>query len=128
LPRPFLARDHERGRAVVDPARVPGGDAAALAERGLQRGELLLARLGPRVLVALRLADGDELVFEASRRVRVGPAPLRPQREPVLLLARDAVALGDVLAGLAHRLERVHRLQPRVRATPAEGRVPNGSL
>ena len=80
------------------------------------------------MLVALRLADGDELVLESSSRVRVGPTPLRLQREGVLLLARDAVLLGDVLARLAHRLERVHRLQPRVRETPTEGRVPDGSV
>ena len=45
------------------------------------------------------------------------------QRERVLVGARDEVALGDVLACLAHRLEREHRLQPRVREAPAEVRV-----
>ncbi len=34
-----------------------------------------------------------------------------------------AVALGDVLAGLAHRLQREHRLHPRIREAPAERRV-----
>jgi hypothetical protein len=48
---------------------------------------------------------------------------LRLERESVLLLARDAVALGHVLAGLAHRLEREHLLHPRVREPPPEGRV-----
>ena len=47
-------RDHERGGAVVDARCVAGRDRAARAERGLQRGELLGGRVGPRVLVARR--------------------------------------------------------------------------
>ena len=58
--------------------------------------------------------------------VRRRPALLRLERERVLLLARDAVALGHVLARLAHRLEREHRLQPRVGEAPAERRVADG--
>ena len=37
-------------------------------------------------------------------------------------------ALGDVLAGLAHRLEREHLLHPRVREAPAERGVPDGLI
>ena len=61
------------------------------------------------------LADRDELVVEPPGLARRRPAPLRLERERVLVLARDVPALGDVLARLAHRLEREHRLQPRVR-------------
>ena len=90
--RLLLARDHERGGAVVDPARVAGGDGAVLAERGLQRGQLLGVRVRPRMLVTLELADRDELVGEAPRRVRRRPAALRLERERVLVLARDPLA------------------------------------
>ena len=61
-----------------------------------------------------------------ARGVRRRPASLRLQRERVLVLARDAPALGDVLAGLAHRLEREQLLHPRVREAPAERGVPDG--
>ena len=66
LARPLLARDHERGSAVVDPARVAGGDGAVRPKRGPERGELLGARVGARMLVAVDLAHGDELVVEAA--------------------------------------------------------------
>ena len=69
------------------------------------------------------VADGHELVGEAPGLVGRRPALLRAQRERVLLLARDAPALGDVLARLAHRLEREQRLHGRVAEAPAERRV-----
>jgi hypothetical protein len=46
------------------------------------------------------------------------------ERERVLVLARDPVALGHVLARLAHGLEREHLLHPGIREAPAERRVP----
>ena len=45
------------------------------------------------------------------------------RRERVLILTRDAPALGDVLAGLPHRLARVPLLVARIDEAPAEGRV-----
>ena len=75
------------------------------------------------MLVAHDVADGHELVVEAARGRCGRPALLRAQRERVLILARDLPALGDVLAGLAHRLEREELLHARVREAPAEGRV-----
>src|SRR5439155_27099246 len=78
-----------------------------------------------RMLVALHLADRDQLVGEAPLLVGRRPALLRLERERVLVLARDSVALGHVLAGLAHRLERELLLEAGVREAPAERRVPD---
>ncbi len=75
------------------------------------------------MLVAHDVADRDELVVEAARSGRSGPPLLRRERERVLLLARDAPAFGDVLAGLAHCLKREQLFHPRVREAPAERRV-----
>src|SRR5207247_1870977 len=77
--RLLLARDHERRRAVVDPARIPGRDRAALAEGGSESGERLRARVRSRVLVALDAVDGDELVREAAGLLRRRPALLRAE-------------------------------------------------
>ncbi len=81
-----LARDDEGGGAVVDPGRVAGCDGPVLAEGCLETGERLGARVRAWMLVDLDLADGYELVAEASRLVRVRPALMRPQRERVLIL------------------------------------------
>ena len=118
--RLLLGGDHERCGAVVQAARVAGGDGAVLAEGGLQasRASPPSCRAGGARPVS-QLARGDELVGEVGRR----PALLRAQGERVLVLARDAPALGDVLARLAHRLERELRLHRRVREAPAQGRV-----
>src|SRR5207253_2363548 len=86
------------------------------------RRELLGARVGPRMLVAFEALDWDELVGEAALRVGGRPALLRAQRERVLILPRDAPALGDVFAGLAHRLQWEQLLHSRVREPPAAPR------
>ena len=70
--RPLLARDHERGRAVVHAARVARGDAAAGAKRGLERGQPLGGRVRPRVLVAV------ERRRPGRARRRSGRPPARP--------------------------------------------------
>src|SRR5437868_12259199 len=75
------------------------------------------------MLVVRRLADGDELVVEAARVRGRRPTLVRPESERVLLLARDAPALGDVLAGLAHRLEAEAISDPGIREAPAERRL-----
>ena len=75
------------------------------------------------MLVARHIADGYELVVEAACLGGLGPAPLRAQRECVLILACHRPALGDVLARLAHRLEREPLLEAGVREPPAERRV-----
>ncbi len=75
------------------------------------------------MLVARHVTDRNELVGEASRLVGGGPAALRLERERVLILARHAPPLGDVLARLAHRLRREQLGELRIREAPAERRV-----
>ena len=98
---------------TVPPARNAGRSLASAS--GVESGR--------GMLVDLHVADGDQLVGEAPGGLRRGPALLRAQREGVLILARHVVALGHVLARLAHALEREHRLHRRVREAPAERAV-----
>ena len=122
--RSSLAID-ERGGAVVDTARVAGRHRAVRTERRLQLRERLRRRRRPWVLVDRHVADCHELVLETPCRLRGRPSLLRAQRERVLILARHAPALGDVLARLAHRLEREQLLEQGVREAPAQRRVPH---
>ena len=55
-----------------------------------------------------------------------GMPALALESERVLILAANAEALGDFLAGFAHRLEGEHGLHARVRKAPAKRRVPGG--
>ena len=80
------------------------------------------------MLVAADLADRDELVGEAPGLLGGRPATVALKCEGVLILAGDPVALGHVLAGLAHRLERKHLLHARIREAPAERRVPGRAV
>ena len=105
------------------PDALPAVTVPPARKAGLQGRELLRRRVGARMLVLRHVADGDELVVEPARLGGLGPAPLRAERERVLILACHGPALGDVLARLAHRLEREPLLQPRVREPPAERRV-----
>ena len=77
------------------------------------------------MFVLLEPVDREQLVVEASRRGRCGPAALGAEPERVLVFTRNIPPLCDVLAGLAHRLEREHPLQARIRKAPAERRVPH---
>ena len=100
---------------------VPSGRKAGFSAASFSRDVS-----GTRVLVAADVADRDELVVEAARLGGGRVPALALEREGVLVLAGDAEPLGDVLPGLAHRLEREHRLQAWVGEAPAEGRVPGG--
>src|SRR6266511_879687 len=89
----LLARDHECRGAVIDAARVARRDASPVRTEGRsQRGQLLRARLGTRMLVALDPVHRDELVAESPGFVGGGPALLRAQAECVLILARHVPA------------------------------------
>ena len=105
------------------PLELPAVTRAAGPERRPQLGERLGRGVGARVLVRLDARDVDQLVGEAPGRLRLGPAVLGAQRERILVLAADAVALGHVLARLAHALEREQLLHRRVRESPAERAV-----
>ena len=100
---------------TVPPARNAGFSAASFSSEVSGRGCSSRADV----------ADRHELVVEAAGLDRGRVPALALEREGVLVVARDAEALGDVLAGLAHRLEREHRLEARVREAPAERRVPD---
>ena len=121
-PGALLARDHERGGAVVDSARVARRDGAAGAEGGPEARELVGLVSGRGCSSRSRSPAGT-----SSSAKRPPPAP-RPsaaatERERVLILTRDVPAVGDVLARLAHRLAGVPLLVARVDEAPAERRV-----
>jgi hypothetical protein len=125
------ADDDARG-PVVDPRRVAGRDGAALAKGGAQRGEPLDRGVGTRALVlgddhrlgaAPRDLERDDLALEHAGLARGDRALVGGERELVLVMARDAEALGDVLGGLAHALGRIALGQPRVDEAPADRRV-----
>src|SRR5688572_28853442 len=67
--------------------------------------------------------DWDDLVVEPAGLDGGDGALLALEREGVLALAIDAIALGDVLGGLAHRVRVVHLGEPGVEEPPAERRV-----
>ena len=83
---------------------------------------------GRGMLVALQVAGRDELVVEAAGLRCRGMPSLRLEREGVLVLPAHTPALGDVLTGAAHRLERESPLELRVRKPPTERRVVQGAV
>ena len=111
---PGAAADDERRRAVVHARGVARGDHAALEQR-LQLGERLQRRVAPRVLVTLerlgrgvlllrRQGDRQDLALVEPFLLRLGVLLLRGERKGVGCFARDAEVLGDVVAGLRHRM------------------------
>ena len=90
----LLAGDDQRGGAVVDARGVAGGDAAVLADDGLQRRQFVEAGQArmlvlvddQRVALALRDGDRDDLGGETAVGLRGGRLLLAAQREGVLVL------------------------------------------
>jgi hypothetical protein len=78
------------------------------------------------MLVAQDSVHRDELVVEPSGLRCRTPPLLRAEREVVLVRTGNLPALRDVLARLAHRLQRKLLLQDGIRKPPAECRVPHG--
>src|SRR5216683_2684888 len=66
-----------------------------------------------------------DLLGEIARRDGLSGALLRADRERVLIGARYLEFLGDVLAGLGHRIDAVLRLHQRIDEAPADGGVVN---
>ena len=76
----LLARDHQRGRAVVEAARVPGRHVPSLRKAGFSARELLRGRVRPRMLVLARpRPTGTSSSAKRPPRQR-RPAPLRLER------------------------------------------------
>ncbi|KGC57475.1 acetyl-CoA acetyltransferase domain protein [Burkholderia mallei] len=104
------AHHHERGRAVGDRRRIRGGHGARLAERGLERRNLLGVRL-ERLLVArdhrIALLAGHRhgRDFPRERAVLVRPLRARERfdRERVLRVARERVFARAFLGERAHQ-------------------------
>ena len=106
LVRVHLAAHHDRRRPVGERGRGARGHRPVLEERGLQVRQPFQARLLADAAVAVDACGPDldrhDLGAEASVGARRRGPPLALQRERLLLLARDLVALRDVLRGLAH--------------------------
>src|SRR5271165_612909 len=140
LARELRLHQHAGARAVGKLRGVAGGnvsaglDALPVGEHGLQRREAGKRRVGPVSLVLFQghflVRDGagrlvgdfhdrrqrNDLGLESPGGLRRCGALLRLQREFVLRLARDLVALGDDFGGLDHRHVRVVavRDEPRI--------------
>ena len=110
-----LLGEHHRGGTVVDARGVAGGHRAALAERraaarpasrrSCRGADARRARRRVPRPCAPGTSTAHDLVARNVRRPgRAAQRCCAAQRQCVLIGARDAVALGDVLAGLAHRV------------------------
>src|ERR1700730_1329225 len=67
----------------------------------------------------------DDFLGEITRRDRLSCALLRADRESVLIGPRYLDLLGDVLAGLRHRVDAILRLHQRIDEAPADGGIEN---
>src|SRR5258705_5824123 len=76
-----------------------------------------------RILLFPRKIDRVNLTFVKTFFLRRSVFLLRPESELVGLLARDAEVLGDVVAGLGHRMVAVLLDRFRVREAHADGGV-----
>ena len=126
----FRGDDHGAG-AVVQARRVAGRHRAAVAERGGKLGQRLHRGVAARMLVllddhlglALLHADLDDLTLEEAAVLGSLAAALAAIGEGVLVGAADLVLGGDVLGGLAHRVDAVGGLHARIDEAPAQHRV-----
>ena len=107
------ARNDHRGRAIVDSRSIAGRDRAVLLERGLEGAQdfdggvfartfVFFEDHGRRALLLCGQFDGHDLRLEAALFHGRERFPVRVHSELVLLLARDAVLLRNVLAGDPH--------------------------
>lgn len=75
------------------------------------------------ITLALRDADGRDLLRKAAAVDGSRGMRLRPGREVILIDADDTLVSGDILARLWHGIDTVLRLHRRVDEAPADGRV-----
>ena len=106
---PLVAGQQHDGRAVGQRRRVAGGHrrVLALAEDGLELGELLDARVRAQVLVALQARVGRDEVVEEAAVVGGGEALVARGGELVLVLAGDAFHSLAVIAACSPMLRPV---------------------
>src|SRR3989454_567591 len=104
LPRLVRRRHEDPARAVIDAARVAGGDATIRLERRRKRGELLHGGRATRMLVrvehllvAALIEHGDrfDLLLEAAFVDRPDRLAVGPEGELVHLPPRDLVLVRD---------------------------------
>src|SRR2546422_10214052 len=106
-PRLLARSDQERGRAVVDPGRVPRGDGAVLFERGLELAELFDRAVRTRVLVLadqlLAVVHGLDFAGEEALSLGARITLLATRGVRILFRAADVLLHADVLRRLAQR-------------------------
>ena len=94
----------------MPPSRNAGFSVASFSSVVSARGPSSWLDDAPPAPFFCGISTGDQLVGEAARLLRRDRLSVRVEGELVLLLARDAPLLRDVLRGLAHLLEREQRL------------------
>ena len=110
--------------AVIVPGLRTNGLSLASASSVVSgRGCSSLSTVDRPGLAARHLDRHDLLGEDSPTRMRLAGALLRAEREGVLVVARDLVVLGDVLAGLRHRIDAVLLLHQRIDEAPADGGV-----
>ena len=109
--RRSCGREHERSRAVVNSACVPGRDGTAiLAEDRPETGEVVLRNVGPHMLVHLEAScarpalqlNGNDLLGEPAFLLGPGCASVTFGGERILLETRDAMPCRDIFRRHAH--------------------------
>mmetsp|Transcript_38708 Transcript_38708/g.93964 ORF Transcript_38708/g.93964 Transcript_38708/m.93964 type:complete len:350 (-) Transcript_38708:398-1447(-) len=105
--RLLLGHEERRRGAVGEVGGVGGGDGAVrLDEGGLERRHLLGCRVATDPRLLGRALEGDDLVVEDARGVRLGRLVVRAQREVILLRAGHAELVRQPVAAVAHHLAR----------------------
>ncbi len=117
------AGHHHRSGAVIHSRRVPGGHGAILLESGLQRSEHLDGRVFAGRFILLKKhrwlpfflcgnLHGNDLRLEAAFLDGGQRLAMRVQGELILLLALDAILLGNILTRDPHVVVVVNIPQP----------------
>jgi hypothetical protein len=111
-----------QSKSAAAPSLMPEELPAVTVPPGLNAG-LSRARSASVVFVGAQFGHREQFVGERAARDGGRRFALRVERERVLLFARDAVLLGDVLRGFAHRNRWIDFRELRIRHAPAERRI-----